>query len=221
MNEFDRTRAKILGVLILDARLHAGRTQEDCGRLLGLSAGEFNAIEMGDATPTLPQLEALAMYLNVSLNHFWGDTTINKPRRTEYDDVIVERNQKIGQLLVQAREKSSRSVQDLAMEIKVSPTRIQAYEAGTEAIPLFQLERLARYLGHSLNYFMSGDEYKLLAQHEAEQKLRDRFESLPPEMQKFVTEPINISYLDIAVRLSQMNVNALRTVAENILNITF
>ena len=68
---------------------------------------------------------------------------------------------------------------------------------------------------------MTHEEGSLLAQHEAEQKIRDRFESLPPEMQKFVTEPINISYLDIAVRLSEMNVNALRTVAENILNITF
>ena len=75
MNEFDRTRAKILGVLLLDARLHAGRTQEECGRMLESSAEEYSAFESGDATPTLPQLEALAMYLNVSLDHFWGDKT--------------------------------------------------------------------------------------------------------------------------------------------------
>ena len=221
MNEFDRTRAKILGVLILDARLHAGRTQEDCGRLLGLTVDQFRQIEQGDAAPALPQLEALAMYLDVSLNHFWGNTTINKPRRTEFEDEMAARRHAIGQLLSKARSEANRSVQDLALEIKISPTRIQEYEEGKVAIPLFHLERLARYLGHSLNYFMNHDENSLLSQHEANQKIKDHFDSLPSEMQQFVTEPINISYLDIAVRLSDMNVNALRTVAENILNITF
>ncbi len=221
MNEFDRTRAKILGILILDARLHAGRTQEDCGQLLGISGEEFDQFERGNSAPGLPQLEALAMYLGVSLNHFWGDKTMNNARRTSYDDVMADRSKVIGELLRKARLENNRSIQDLAIEIKVAPPKIEAYENGTAAIPLFQLERLARYLGHSLNYFMNHDEASLLSKHEAEQKIKDHFDSLSPEMQKFVTEPINISYLEIAVRLSELNVHALRTVAENILNITF
>lgn len=220
MNEFNRTRAKILGVLIRDARLHAGRSLADCGQLLSLSAEAFEKVELGQEVLGLPEIEALAMYLKVPLNHFWGDQTIGRRHRTQYNDLIQERHKVIGSYLRQAREKEERSLQDLANEIKVTPAIIEAYEMGTTPIPLFHLDRLARFLGHSLNFFIA-DGQGPLAEHEAAQKIEQRLQNLSPEMRSFVSEPINISYLEIAMRLSDMDVKALRSVAENILNITF
>jgi transcriptional regulator with XRE-family HTH domain len=130
------------------------------------------------------------------------------------------RHKAIGNLLQQAREKQGRTVQEVAAEINVSPTQIRAFETGEKPIPLFDLDRLARFLGHSLNFFI-GDDHGPLADHEAEQKIRQRLDELPPELRAFVSEPINLSYLEIAMRLSHMDVKSLRTIAENILNITF
>lgn len=220
MNEFNRTRAKILGVLIRDARLYAGRSLEDCGQLIGLTAAEFEQVEFGERVLSLPDLEVLAMYLKVPLSHFWGEKIRGQHHRLTYDTVLENRRKRVGEMLRAAREKKKRTVQELAAEVETTPEMIRAYEAGEEPIPLFDLDRLARYLGHSLNYFIE-DENGPLAEHEAEQKIEARLNELPPEVRRFVSEPINLSYLEIAMRLSQMDVKSLRTVAENILNITF
>lgn len=220
MNEFNRTRAKILGVLIRDARLYAGRTLDDCANLLGISTDAFEQVEYGESVLSLPDLEVLAMYFKVPLSHFWGDQTLGNHHRTDYRSILQKRRANIGQLLQDTRLKQNRTVEDLANEVDVTAADVAAYEAGEKPIPLFKLDRLARYLGHSLNYFID-DKSGPLADHEAEQKIETRLHELPPEMRRFVAEPINLSYLEIAMRLSQMDVKSLRTVAENILNITF
>lgn len=220
MNEFNRTRAKILGVLIRDARLYAGRSLEDCANLLGITVERFEQVEFGEEVLALQDLEVLAMYLQVPLGHFWGDKTLGYHHRVTYQDVLKERRRSIGELLKEVREKNGRSVQDLAEEIDTTPDTIRKYESGASPIPLFDLDRMARYLGHSLNYFVD-DEHGLLAEHEAAQKIQRHLDELPEDMRKFVSEPINQSYLEIAMRLSEMDVKSLRTVAENILNITF
>ena len=220
MNEFNRTRAKILGVLIRDARLHAGRTIDDCATVLHISAEQFEQAELGNHVLSLPDIEVLAMYLQVPLNHFWGEKVRGRYPRTEYGAILTERHKTIGDLLRQAREKQGRSIQEVAAEINASPTQVRAYEEGTSPISLFELDRLARFLGHSLNFFI-GDDRGPLAEHEVEQKIRQRLEELDPDLRAFVSEPINLSYLEIAMRLSHMDVKSLRTIAENILNITF
>jgi hypothetical protein len=40
-------------------------------------------------------------------------------------------------------------------------------------------------------------------------------------MRAFILRPINRSYLDLAIRLSEMKVDELRNIAESILEITF
>jgi hypothetical protein len=49
----------------------------------------------------------------------------------------------------------------------------------------------------------------------------EKFAQLPADMREFVLKPINRSYLELAVRLSEMKVEQLRGIAEGILEITF
>jgi len=44
---------------------------------------------------------------------------------------------------------------------------------------------------------------------------------MPVEMQVFVSKPINRPYLELAIRLSEMSVDRLRSVAEGLLEITY
>jgi transcriptional regulator with XRE-family HTH domain len=220
MNDLDQTRAKILGDLIHDARLQAGRSVADCANALGVSEELFSQAESGDYNPTLPDLEVLAMYLNVPMAHFWGNITLEVSGAPNFENFAKIRQRIIGALLRQARVQSKRSVQEAADHVGGSVKQIEAYESGMTAVPLFELERLGKYLGVALDYF-SDEARGPLGQHEARQKMLKRFDELSPEVKKFVIEPINLSYIETAMRLSVLDVKRLRNIAEGILDITF
>ena len=220
MNERDRTRAKIIGVLIRDARLHAGRSLDECALALGVDPALIEAFETGAAVPALPQIESLAIFLHVPLNHFWGNQTLGNYPETRFEKFLADRQRAIGQAIKENREEAGRSLEDVAHACGFEPEQLETVESGLAHISLFELEQIAAALGRSLNAFSAENDH-LLTRHEAEQKQRRRFDDLPPETRSFVTEPINQSYLEIAMRLSRMDVNELRSVAENILNITF
>ena len=64
-----RIRAKMIGVLLLDARVKAGRSLNDCATILRTSAEQIERWEFGTEAPSLPQLELLAFYLDVPVSH--------------------------------------------------------------------------------------------------------------------------------------------------------
>ena len=220
MNELDKTRAKILGLLIRDARLFAGRSVADCAGTLNISPATFAAAEKGTHVLSLPDLEVLAMYLQVPMAHFWGTETMGRPRQVDYDELQQLRRSVIGGLLRRARVQAGRSLEEVAQEIKGDAGQVAAYELGETPIPLLTLERMGKYLGVPLDYFMD-QQRGPLAEHEAEQKMRQRFADLPASMRAFVVEPINRSYIETAMRLADLDVHRLRQIAEGILDITF
>jgi transcriptional regulator with XRE-family HTH domain len=220
VSEVDADRARFLGELVQTARLRAGRSREDCAQVLGVSPEAFGQMESGETSPSLPDLEILAMYLKVPMDHFWGGEQPPESRPVDYSGYVFLRQRIIGALLRQARIQARRSVEEVAAKANVSPSQVEAYEAGSEAIPFLQLEQIARYLDVPMTQF-SDDRHGPLAQHEAEIAMQRRFGQLPPEMKAFVTEPINRTYLETAMRLSEMDVDRLRGIAEGILDITF
>ncbi len=220
MNERDLTRAKILGVLIRDARLHAGRTAAACAEALGIEAAQIERFEEGTAIPTLPQLEALAVFLQVPLAHFWGDKTLGDYPDTQFVGYVTARQRAIGAAVREAREAQGQSLAEIAVQAGLDGEQLETIESGLAHVTLFELEQIASALGLSLAAF-TDEETPILARHEARLKERRLFDELPADMKAFVTMPINRSYLEIAMRLSRMDVNELRSVAENILNITF
>ena len=57
--------------------------------------------------------------------------------------------------------------------------------------------------------------------HEAAKTRQRHFQEMPPELQSFIVRPANINYLETAMRLSEMDVEKLRTIAASILEITY
>lgn len=220
MKETDITRAKILGVLIQDARKYARRTIEECAEVLGISPEHFAEAEAGQHIVSLPELEVLAMFLDVPMAHFWGSHTIGNHHPRSYKDLLHLRHRMVGVLVQQARLNTGKTVEEIAEQVGATPTQLADYEAGRQPIPLLLLERIGQALGYSVSYFME-DEHGPLSRHEAEQKMQKRLEELPASMKKFIAEPVNIAYLETAMRLSSMNVKQLRGIAEAILDITF
>ena len=80
------------------------------------------------------------------------------------------------------------------------------------------LEMLSDKLHQSIKYFE--DQHGPVGMWSAQQRAMEDFKELPPEMQIFVSKPINRPYLELAQRLSEMSVEKLRAVAEGLLEIT-
>ena len=213
-------RAKMLGNLIKEARDHAGRSTEECADVLRLSAETYVAAEAGEHPISLPDLEVLSLYLNVPMGYFWGSETLIEKPHVDYMNMVALRHRVIGVLLRQHRLKGKRSVQELAEELDVPVTQIEAYESGSQPIPYLHLEALGRFLEVSVSSFLDADRGPL-GRHEAELRLLRQFGELSPEMQAFLANPQNMIYLETAQRLSKMNVTKLRQIAESILEITW
>jgi hypothetical protein len=70
-----------------------------------------------------------------------------------------------------------------------------------------------------LEHFLDRQEGTVGAWHR-QQAIDRRFRELPDELQSFVTKPINVKYLEVAMRLSEMSASRLRGIAEGLLEIT-
>jgi transcriptional regulator with XRE-family HTH domain len=216
-------RSKKLGVLIRDARIAARRNLKECADAIGVKSGIFRAYEEGRKAPSMPELEALVYFLDLPIDHFWGrETKSNRPLPHETLDLpklMAVRQRKIGALLRQERMNKSISIRNLALETGISSSRIKAYELGERSIPLPELEALVSVLGGRIETFIdrSGPIGQWLSNEEA---IRDLLE-LPDELRQFVALPVNRPYIELAMKLSSMSRDKLRSVAEDILDITF
>jgi transcriptional regulator with XRE-family HTH domain len=220
MSETELTRAQILGNLIRDARLNAGQNHHDCAQVLGISEDDYKQAETGEYPITLPNLEVLSLFLHVPMGYFWGTDQLFKAKSVNYEGMIDLRNRVIGAMLRQSRLQARETTATFAEILDISEEEFQAYESGSKAIPYLQLEELCRHLDVSINHFVD-DQHGPLRRHEAERRLQKIFDGLDIEMQTFLANPTNISYLETAKTLSEMDVQRLRQVAESLLEITF
>ncbi|GAB4431743.1 MAG: hypothetical protein Kow002_19940 [Anaerolineales bacterium] len=215
-------RSKKLGLLIRDARTAARRSIKECAQALGVTSGTLKAYENGRKAPSLPELEALVYYLELPIDHFWSNESISDaPERLEDIDLArltAVRQRMIGALLRQQRLDASISMKAVAEQIGIPTSRLKAYELGQRPIPLPELEAILTVLdGRIENFFDQGGPIGLWM---TQQKAIQQFLDMPVELQNFVCQPINRPYLDLARKLSTMSTEKLRSVAEDLLDIT-
>jgi len=216
-------RSKTLGVLIHDARTASRMSINECAEVIGVTSGLFRSYEKGAKAPSLPELEVLAYFLNLPISHFWGKEAISDdaPPTAQLDlpRLVGLRQRMIGALLRQERINASISMKALAAEGGIPISRLKAYELGERSIPLPELEILISVIGCQTNSFF--DKNGPIGQWLIRQKAIEDFLNLPPELQDFVSQPVNRPYLELAQNLSDLSANKLRSVAEGILDITF
>jgi transcriptional regulator with XRE-family HTH domain len=63
-------RQRIIGVLLRQARVEAGRSQEDLAKVLDVPTSRISSYELGKSEIPLQELEAISEYLNVSMSYF-------------------------------------------------------------------------------------------------------------------------------------------------------
>ncbi len=216
-------RAKVLGVLLRDARRAAGKSAKDCAALLGCTSGAFGRYETGQMAISLPELELLAYFFDVPLSHFWGQETLSDGRAQELEqdsaELLALRHRIVGAQLRAARAKAGLSMKELAAAAGLPASRLTAYEFGRKPIPIPELEALAGALDLAVEDFLP--EAGPVAEWAAGRRDFQRFTELPPEVREFVADPMNESYLRLAMQLSSLTVERLRGIAAGILDITY
>ncbi|HET7144466.1 MAG TPA: helix-turn-helix transcriptional regulator [Anaerolineales bacterium] len=215
-------REKKLGLLIRDARMAERRSIKECADAIGIKPGLFRAYEEGRRAPSLPELETLVYYLKLSISHFWGKeikSDLTSPAELlDTSRLIALRQRMIGALLRQERNNVNMSIRHIANETGISPARLKAYELGERPIPVPEFESILTVMGSRIETFF--DRSGPVGQWMTSQQGLQKFIELPEEMQNFVCQAVNRPYLELAMKLSDMSREKLRSVAEGLLDIT-
>lgn len=70
VEELIALRNRVIGVLLRQARMDAGMSQETCGQAIGLSESRISTYEQGQIAIPIAELQALATVLNVPVEFF-------------------------------------------------------------------------------------------------------------------------------------------------------
>lgn len=215
-----RIRARMVGVLLRDARMKAERALEDCARLLRVDVEQVARWEFGEEVPSLPQLELLAYFLEVPVSHFWGMDTLESTSQNPADtqnEYMALRDRMIGALVRVAREEREMALDDLSAECGIPSEQLEHYEMGDLPIPMHELTVISNAVHKNISYFLESSSHlgELLGMRE-EWK---HFTKLPEDIRRFAANPLNIGFIEIAIMFSQMPADRLRKIGESVLNI--
>jgi transcriptional regulator with XRE-family HTH domain len=215
-------RNRIMGLLLRDARERADKTKRECADALGVSTSTITGYEDGRKPISLPELEVLAYVLDTPPAHFWerDPELVPEERPLPLQDVLSLRHRIVGALLREARLEAGASQKELAQVVGCSASSISAYEYGERPVPLAELEVLAQHLHLPVEYFLDNWEGPV-GEWRWQREAWRRFRELPEEMQEFVVQPVNVRYLEVAMKLAQMPAGGLRAIAEGLLDITY
>ncbi len=221
-NTHQMIRAKKLGVLIRDARQTANKGVAECAQAIQTSIENFEQFEVGERSPSLPELELLAQFLKVPLDHFWGNRTLSEqqtnPKEEKRELFLLIRNRKIGVILKQARLSTGLSINQVSEQANISDSQLEIYELGEQPIPLPILEDISNIINLPIQRFF--DVHKPIDVIPLQPSSMEYLNELPKELRDFILKPVNRPYLELAHRLSEISVEKLRTVAEGLLEIT-
>ena len=215
-------RSKKLGVLIQNARQVNSTPAPTCAQVMGIPLDKYEAFERGELSPSLPELEALAFFLKIPLDYFWGREITGLPVSEvpvpDSSKLMALRDRFIGASIRRSRLEAGLTIEDLSEKVGIPPNQLQGYEFGTQSIPIPELEVIATALNRPLKEFQ--DNRGPIGTWIKQQRAVQTFAELSPELQDFISKPINRPYIELAYRLSEMSVEKLRAVAEGLLEIT-
>ena len=215
-------RMKKLAILIGDARRVSRRSAEECAAVMGVSNEEYYSIEHGKTAPSLPQLEALAYYLDVPVEHFWSNKVLTDNKALDPTTNLTLRRLRdryLGTRLRQLRTEASLTPQALAEKTSLAAETIEQYESGRVSIPLPDLENLVRGLNTRIEDVF--DQSGPIGEWRTQNDYVRSFLELSAQHKLFISKPVNLPYLELAIRLSDLSVERLRAIAEGILEITY
>lgn len=221
-NQLDEQN-KILGTRLLEERESSEKTLARSAEQLGVSPKAIKSFESGRSAPSLPQLELLAVLYRIPIEMLLRDKTDLPKRPTlaaeKANDFVEIRNRIIGATIKQQRLARKLSMKKIAAAVGISAGMLSKYESGTTAIPQPVLLAICSQLEITIDSLYSPLTAKTLEDRAA--AIESYGSTLPDEIREFIQNPANLPYLELAKRLSEMDAAKLRSIAEDLLEITY
>lgn len=213
-------RRKIIGVLIKQARLEAGKSLKETAEVLGCSPDRLSQYEAGEKAPSLPEVEMLARFFSVSLEDLLDETRRQEKPPLPPSEVIPIRHKIIGVQLRQARKAVGLTQKELAKAANCPAGRISQYERGLRPIPMPELETLTEDLDLRFPELVDAD-LGPDSPEARQQRNLERLTMMPEGIMDFVLNSVNTMYIEMAMKVSTLPVDAIRQIAEGLLDITY
>lgn len=194
---------KIIGVLLRAAREKSHRTVKEVAQRLGTSPARVRQYESGAREISMTELETLALYLQMPLSYFVSvDSSVEQEQPASPEpEKIKSLRAMIGYRLKQARIAAGKSRDECAQAVRIKPATLSRYERGLGDIPVTDLERLAKYLGVNLFYFLQDEK----GDEEANEVLDlEKLAQLPKEVRAFALNADNMPYLRMAMKFRDL-----------------
>ncbi len=180
----------------------------------------MSSYEHGVKAITLPELEVLAYTFDLPVRAFWSQdlSVVDQRPAVDASRAIPLRGRMIAVQLRLHRQAAELTQAELAERTGISASRISAYERGKRGVPLPELEVLAASLGHQIGDYrdMDGPIGRWARRNQA----FESFTQLPDELQAFTSEPGNRRFLELALDLSQLPADRLRSMSRALQDMT-
>jgi len=217
-------KAKKFGVRLAAMRQKKGIPVETLGRWINDSSEQIEKIERGESSLSLPQIEWIAHQFGLKPETLFLNelNSLKEPQVEEQlsKQYISLRDRMIALFLKKTRTEQNKTLDDVANSCELSTDDLERYESGSSPIPWPVLDCLCS------EYHLPAT--SLISQGSVEKKAAtvDSVEgqsatSNPDEMTEFITNPANRPYLELAKKISEMDAEKLRSLAEGLLEITY
>ena len=217
-----KLKTKMVGAEIRAARVDSGKSIKAAASLIGIGPSTMSSFEHGRKGISLPELELLAYWLDIPIENLLDGLPTAPDRTVHFDPKVVVsfRQKMIGAQLRKHRKAAEMSMTELAEMVGFPVSRISGYERGIRPIPIPFLEVLVDALGQSMDEFIDIEGQGPIAGWYRDRRAYETFRSLPPEFRDFLAEPQNSGFVRVAMRLRELSIEKLRSIAESLVTIT-
>ncbi len=217
------SRGQQIGQHLNSSRENRRLRISEMAALLNISPSRYKAYENGSQTPSLPEMEVLAINLNIPittlLSHEEQSPESNAMDPSQTLKFIQLRQRIIATRLKKVLEDAEIPRSDIATALHIKPKELSNYLAGKKPIPIPLLEVLCRIASIAVQSLFGT--HGTVGERLSQAERVAGFKQLPADLQDFIAQPINRPYVDLANRLSNLPVDKLRAIAEGLLDITF
>lgn len=217
-------KAKKFGVRLTAFRQKRGLTTEVLSQWTGISNEIIQAIEQGESSITLPEIELIALKLGFSTEALIAGNL--QELTSPISNTVAEqqyaslRDRIIALILRKTRIEQDQTLETVAARCGLEPDELDQYENGSKPVPLPLLELLCAEYQIPVHSLIS-QKPKPEPASSTDVTQPQSNENLPEEVSEFVNNPANLPYLELARKLSELDAAKLRSIAEGLLEITY
>jgi transcriptional regulator with XRE-family HTH domain len=132
------------------------RSLHDCAKVLNIPKERYHLFEEGNGVLSLPELELLAIFLEVSMQSFFQDSDLELDETALLSEEKMPKYKNLRDKIIRTKlnremENKGISVENLNDKTGISLQTLKSYQENGESIPFDHLTQITKHLGIPIN----------------------------------------------------------------------